>query len=55
MLDALYCLTNLGDEVLLTDPTYAGMVNRVRLVGARPRFVAFVAGHRTMATECRLP
>jgi N-succinyldiaminopimelate aminotransferase len=40
MLDALYCLTNLGDEVLLTDPTYAGMVNRVRLVGARPRFVA---------------
>ena len=39
ILDALYCLTNPGDEVLLTDPTYAGMVNRVRLVGARPRFV----------------
>src|SRR5262245_27159158 len=39
MLDALYCLTNPGDEVLLTDPTYAGMVNRVRLVGAEPRFV----------------
>ena len=39
MLDALYCLTGPGDEVLLTDPTYAGMVNRVRLVGARPRFV----------------
>ena len=39
MLDALYCLTNPGDEVMLTDPTYAGMVNRVRLVGAEPRFV----------------
>ena len=39
MLDALYCLTNPGDEVLVTDPTYAGMVNRVRLVGAEPRFV----------------
>ena len=31
--------TNPGDEVLVTDPTYAGMVNRVRLVGAEPRFV----------------
>jgi aspartate/methionine/tyrosine aminotransferase len=39
MLDAMYCLTNPGDEVLVTDPTYAGMVNRVRLVGAEPRFV----------------
>jgi aspartate/methionine/tyrosine aminotransferase len=39
MLDALFVLTDPGDEVILTDPTYAGMVNRVRLVGARPRFV----------------
>ena len=37
MLDALFCLTDPGDEVILTDPTYAGMVNRVRLVGAVPR------------------
>jgi aspartate/methionine/tyrosine aminotransferase len=36
MLDALFCLTDPGDEVILTDPTYAGMVNRVRLVGAVP-------------------
>src|SRR6266516_2712180 len=28
-----------GDEVVLTDPTYAGMLNRVRLVGAVPRLV----------------
>lgn len=39
MLDALLCLTDPGDEVLLTDPTYAGMLNRVRLAGATPRLV----------------
>jgi aspartate/methionine/tyrosine aminotransferase len=39
MLDALFCLTDPGDEVVLTDPTYAGMLNRVRLVGAVPRLV----------------
>ncbi len=39
MVDALFCLTDLGDEVVLTDPTYAGMLNRVRLVGAEPRLV----------------
>jgi len=39
MLDALFCLTDPGDEVVLSDPTYAGMVNRVRLVGAVPRLV----------------
>ena len=39
MLDALFCITDPGDEVILTDPTYAGMVNRVRLVGAVPRLI----------------
>lgn len=39
MFDALLCLTDPGDEVILTDPTYAGMINRVRLAGARPRLV----------------
>ncbi len=39
MVDALFCLTDPGDEVILTDPTYAGMLNRVRLVGAVPRLV----------------
>jgi len=39
ILDALFCLTDPGDEVILTDPTYAGMLNRVRLVGAAPRLV----------------
>ena len=39
MLTALYSVTNPRDEVILTDPTYAGMLNRVRLVGAVPRLV----------------
>jgi aspartate/methionine/tyrosine aminotransferase len=43
MLDALFCVVEPGDEVILTDPTYAGMVNRVRLVGGIPRFVGLTA------------
>jgi aspartate/methionine/tyrosine aminotransferase len=44
MLDALFCLTDPGDEVILTDPTYAGMLNRVRLAGAVPRLVPLHVG-----------
>jgi aspartate/methionine/tyrosine aminotransferase len=50
MLDALFCLTDPGDEVVLTDPTYAGMLNRVRLVGAVPR----LAPLRVVNSEWRL-
>jgi aspartate/methionine/tyrosine aminotransferase len=39
MLDAVLCLTDPGDEVVVTDPTYAGMINRVRLAGAVPSLV----------------
>ena len=39
LLDALLALTDPGDEVLVTDPVYAGMINRVRLAGAVPRLV----------------
>jgi aspartate/methionine/tyrosine aminotransferase len=42
MLDTLFCTTDPGDEVILTDPTYAGMLNRVRLAGAVPRLVPLV-------------
>jgi aspartate/methionine/tyrosine aminotransferase len=38
LLDTLLATTDPGDEVILTDPTYAGMINRVRLAGAVPRF-----------------
>src|SRR5687768_2392927 len=50
MLDALLCLTDPGDEVVVTDPTYAGMLNRVRLVGAAPRLVPL----RVVGGEWRL-
>jgi aspartate/methionine/tyrosine aminotransferase len=43
MLDALLCITDPGDEVILTDPTYAGMLNRVKLAGAVPRLVPLTA------------
>jgi len=33
-----------GDEVLLTDPTYVGLINRVRLAGGVPHFVSLVPG-----------
>jgi N-succinyldiaminopimelate aminotransferase len=39
MLNALLALVNPGDSVLLTNPTYSGMAQRVRLVGGRQRFV----------------
>ena len=43
MLNALLALVEPGDEVVVTDPTYAGMLYRVRLAGGVPRFVPFVA------------
>src|SRR2546421_5381159 len=43
MLDALFAVTDPGDEVILTDPTYAGMINRVRIVGAVPRLVPLLS------------
>ncbi len=42
MFDALLATTDPGDEVVLTDPTYAGMIYRVRLAGGIPRLVRFV-------------
>ena len=58
MLDALFCLTNPGDEVILTDPTYAGMINRVRLAGASRawlRFGSWTAGGGSTSTPSALP
>ncbi len=42
MLDALMIATDPGDEVILTDPTYAGMLQRVRMASAIPRLVPLV-------------
>src|SRR5436190_20540957 len=41
LLDIVLALVDPGDEVVVTDPTYAGIVNRIRLAGGLPRFVPF--------------
>ena len=41
LLNVLLALVDPGDDVILTDPTYAGVINRVRLSGANPVFVPF--------------
>jgi aspartate/methionine/tyrosine aminotransferase len=43
LLNVMLALVDPGDEVVVTDPTYAGIVNRIRLAGGTPRFVPFVA------------
>jgi N-succinyldiaminopimelate aminotransferase len=42
VLDALLATVDPGDEVVLTDPTYAGLIQRVRLAGAVPRLVPLI-------------
>lgn len=42
VLDVLLATIDPGDEVILTDPTYAGLIYRVRLAGGIPRFVPHV-------------
>ena len=45
MFDALLATVQDGDEVVVTDPTYVGMLSRVRLAGATPVGVPFhIAG-----------
>jgi len=41
ILNVLLTTIDTGDEVILTDPTYAGLINRVRLAGGVPRLAPF--------------
>jgi aspartate/methionine/tyrosine aminotransferase len=50
ILDTLLVTVDPGDEVLVTDPTYAGIVNCVHLVGGTPKAVPF----RNVEGEWRL-
>ena len=43
LLDVLLATVDAGNEVVLTDPIYAGIVNRVRLAGGRPVFARLIA------------
>jgi aspartate/methionine/tyrosine aminotransferase len=42
ILNVLLATLEPGDEVLMTDPIYVGLINRVRLAGGVPRFVPLV-------------
>jgi len=44
VLNALLALIEPGDEVVLTSPTYVGLINRVRLAGGVPRFIRLLPG-----------
>jgi aspartate/methionine/tyrosine aminotransferase len=44
LLVTLLAVLDPGDEVILTDPTYVGMINRVWLAGGVPRLVPFTPG-----------
>lgn len=41
ILNVLLATIDIGDEVIVTDPTYAGLINRIRLAGGVPKFVPF--------------
>lgn len=42
ILNVLLASLEPGDEVLMTDPIYVGLINRVRLAGGVPRFVPLI-------------
>jgi aspartate/methionine/tyrosine aminotransferase len=42
ILNVLLATLEPGDEVLMTDPIYVGLVNRVRLAGGVPRYVPLI-------------
>jgi N-succinyldiaminopimelate aminotransferase len=44
ILNTLLALLEPGDEVILTDPIYVGLLNRVRIAGGAPRLVPLVPG-----------
>ncbi|HEX6019663.1 MAG TPA: pyridoxal phosphate-dependent aminotransferase [Burkholderiaceae bacterium] len=46
VLNVLLALIEPGDEVVLTSPTYVGLINRVRLAGGVPRFIRLQPGSR---------
>jgi N-succinyldiaminopimelate aminotransferase len=51
ILNVLLAIVEAGDEVILTDPIYIGIVNRVRLAGGIPKFVPYVKYGREWALD----
>jgi len=46
ILNVLLAMLEPGDEVLMTDPIYVGLINRVRLAGGIPRYVPLIPSDR---------
>ena len=46
ILNVLLAAIEPGDEVLMTDPIYVGLINRVRLAGGVPRYVSLVPSNQ---------
>lgn len=42
ILNCLLAMLEPGDEIIVTDPTYAGIINRIRLAGGVPVFVPLI-------------
>ena len=51
ILNVLLATVEPGQEVVICDPVYAGLVNRIRLAGGVPRFVRCVPGLGGWATD----
>ena len=47
ILNVLLTLLEAGDEVVMTDPIYVGLINRVRLAGGVPIFVPYQIANGT--------
>jgi aspartate/methionine/tyrosine aminotransferase len=51
ILNVLLATVEPGQEVVICDPVYAGLVNRIRLAGGVPRFVSCIPGPGGWATD----
>src|SRR5580692_5718204 len=51
ILNVLLATVEPGQEVVICDPVYAGLVNRIRLAGGVPRFVTCISGPGGWATD----
>lgn len=52
ILNALLALLEDGDEVVMTDPIYVGLINRVRLAGGVPVYVPYKIDNGTWRLDC---
>lgn len=52
VLNALLAMLEPGDEVIITDPAYAGLLNRIRLAGGIPRLVPLLPAASGWRLDC---